>query len=122
MKTRENIRRSIYAIDKSYQIYKNIIPWKYHRAKPESIREYCTDNKEQGHSDNTHFGKLVKFFPACKEEIKTSDSHISKPEQIWNNKEFHKRNIAVKWRRNQRVATGNILFQPVKPWEINKCI
>ena len=95
MKTWKDIRWCIYSIDKSNQIYEIVISCEKYWTQSVTIWKYGTNDKKQRHTNHAHFRKFVKFLFACEEEIHASNGHISKPEQIWDDKKLHKRNVIV---------------------------
>lgn len=120
MDTWEKICRSIRRIQQTHRIYEDVIPRKISRPQVVSVWINSRYNKEDGHSGKKHFAEAEVFILIFEIKISKSPCHISKPEQVRNDKVFTEWDIVIKCHMNDVKMRCDCLLKIAEPWQINE--
>ncbi len=97
MDTRTDICRSISLMQDTDNIQKNIIAAECRkvRAQIQSVREKGADQKKNRHTGHQKPAKAVIIRFVLEDKVKDKACNKREPEQVGNDKPFHKRNVGI---------------------------
>ena len=104
-------------IKKFYNGGKHIFIWIDDWSEICSVWESGADNQTDGHSCKKHGAQSVIFFYIMKEKVTDGNRDIGKPQQVWNDEVFIKRNEIINGYVHDMIMAGYRFFLSKKTME-----